>query len=568
LRSRTPQPHIDAASSDTPARRDPGDQSRLLDRILETPQLAQVVPHLKPELLHRVIQRCGLEDCAELVALATPAQLARIFDLDLWRAQSGRDDQFDAARFGVWLEVLMELGATVAARKLADMGVELVTAGVAQHARVFDRATVSSYMTTDGQEVAARTFDDVPTCDIGGYVLVARRGDAWDAIVAALSSLEAEQPEYFHQVMRGCRAVSNSMPERDGLDDLLAGADQIMFDLASGRHQRRGAQGYLSRAEAQAFLQMSRELRLGDDTGPPPNPIARGYFRAIDETRSAAAAEPSGPAPPESDAPSATDESTEAAAALADVVEILQGAGIVAPQPRALLGGSESQAPRLEPIQAHLQDLLEHDRATYEKRNEELAFLSNTILAGCSIQARAFTPQEASDAAVAVCNLGLEHWPGTWGPASAGRSAGPDLITVFQVGWKILYDQVAMYTAERLIGVLADLQCRDRDIQAGLVVLRIEMTKQWQAGSPWRARDALDVLSALDMLAWATLLGLLDECPVIHAALSAAMSSGSTASSGRAGVRAVSATDFEFISGNSQIASVHGFMQSLPGILT
>src|SRR2546426_6695194 len=73
--------------------------------------------------------------------------------------------------------------------------------------------------------------------------------------------------------------------------------------------------------------------------------------------------------------------------------------------------------------------------------------------------------------------------------------------------------------------------------------------------SPWRARDSLDVMMILDMPAWATLLGLIDECPVIHAGIGASRGSPT---------RAVSASAFEFISENSQIASVREFMQSLP----
>ena len=84
------------------------------------------------------------------------------------------------------------------------------------------------------------------------------------------------------------------------------------------------------------------------------------------------------------------------------------------------------------------------------------------------------------------------------------------------------------------------------------------MTKHWKAGTPWRARDALDVIAMLDMPAWAALLGLIDECPVIHAGLGASRGSGT---------RAVSASAFEFISENSQIASVREFMQSLPDTL-
>ena len=171
--------------------RRPAEPQGLLDRILSTPHLARVVPQLQPELIHRVIQRCGLEDSSEFVALATPEQLERVFDLDLWRAaRPGRDEQFDADRFGVWLEVLAEAGADVAARKLAEMDAGIVTAGFAQHVRVFDRAAVSRYTTTDGLEVAeAVGRTDGLTCEVGGYLAVARRTDSWEAIVAVLTAL-------------------------------------------------------------------------------------------------------------------------------------------------------------------------------------------------------------------------------------------------------------------------------------------------------------------------------------------------------------------------------------------
>ena len=78
------------------------------------------------------------------MALATPGQLARVFDFDLWRPVSaGLDEELDAGRFGLWLEVLMESGAIVAAQKLAGMDVELVVAALARHVFVFDRAAVA-----------------------------------------------------------------------------------------------------------------------------------------------------------------------------------------------------------------------------------------------------------------------------------------------------------------------------------------------------------------------------------------------------------------------------------------
>src|SRR5205814_9547288 len=91
-----------------------------------------------------------------------------------------------------------------------------------------------------------------------------------------------------------------------------------------------------------------------------------------------------------------------------------------------------------------------------------------------------------------------------------------------------------------------------------LDALRFAMARQWRAGTPWRARESLDVILTLDQPAWATLLGLIDECPTLHAAISA---------TAPAHARTVSASGFEFISENRQIASVRGFLQSLPGVL-
>ena len=107
------------------------DSRLLLDRLLNTPDLARIVPQLRPDVLHRVIQRCGLEDCAELVAFATPEQLALILDVDIWRVRTpGADEAFDADRFGVWIDVLMHAGAPAAAEKLIALDIGLATAGL------------------------------------------------------------------------------------------------------------------------------------------------------------------------------------------------------------------------------------------------------------------------------------------------------------------------------------------------------------------------------------------------------------------------------------------------------
>jgi uncharacterized protein DUF6178 len=544
---------------DTRALQETRDERRLLDRILDTPNLERVVPQLHPEVLHRVIQTCGLEDCGEIVALATPEQLAQVFDLDLWRAhQPGLDEQLDADRFGVWLEVLVECGADVAAQQLVKMDVDLVAAALAQHARVSDRGVFEPTAPSDDEEPVARRRDDGLSCEIGGQLIVARRTDSWDAIIAVLVALDAEHPDCFRRVMSGCRHLSNSAPEIDGLDDLLAVDEQVMFDLTVDREKRREKQGYATPAQARAFLKMSRELRLGHDTAPPGNPVARAYFRAIEPT----AAEDADNGPrgllPSSEAPPAPEDSVEAAAA---IVDVLVDAGVLPRPPRALLDRPQGPATRLARIRAQMQFARDRDAAAFSLRSEELAYLANAIVEGCSVQARPFTAQEASDAAAAVCNLGLENYPVHWLQAKALSDdflVNHDLVSVFQVGWTVLHDDVCMYAAQELIAVLTRVRCDDHETQVGLDALRADMTTQWRAGTPWRARDALDVIASLDMPAWAALLGVIDECPVLHAAIAAARDPR---------IRAVGAAAFEFISENSQIASVREFMRSLPETL-
>jgi len=489
------------------------------------------------------------------VALATPGQLARVFDFDLWRpVRAGLDEELDADRFGVWVEVLMASGATVAAQKLAGIDAGLVVAALAQHVLVFDRAAVSP-STVDGQEMPeARSFIDGVACEVGSYLIEAKRADAWDAIVGLLLFLDAEHPDYFHRLMRGCRNLSNSGYEIDGLHDLLTDSEQDMFDLAVDRERRRETQGYVTPAQARAFLHSARQLQLADSTAPPHSPIAGAYFRAIEGTPPADAIADRGSMslPPVG---SPADETSDAIAAMIDAAVVLPK------QARALIGGSQEHARCLALLTAHVQFARDAGEAVSSMRAEEFAFLANAILAGCSIQARSFTPREASDAAAAVCNLGLENWPTAWRERRVLPDdflVSQDLIGVFQVGWTVLHDGVSMYVARRLIDMLLDLRCRDREIQRGLDELRLQMTRHWRAGTPWRARDAMDVILILDTPAWATLLGLIDECPVIHAAMGA--SPGSP-------VRAVSASSFEFISANRQIASVREFMQSLPETL-
>lgn len=551
-----------------------------LARLLDTPFLARVVPHLAPETLHQLIQYRGLEACGELVTSATPAQLNSLLDLDLWRhaqpgpfdgAQARRDDQFDVDRFGEWLEVLVGAGESVAARAVAALDRQVVVAGLSRYLRVFDPGTFEPTESSDDEamdrheKMNSETSGDVLECEVGGYLVRARRIDAWDAIVTLLVTLDIEHNHDFEAVMQGCRRLSNSTPEIDGLDDLLIASEQHLHDAAIERERRRSRQGYATPADARAFLQMARQPRVASAPTAPiaTNPIASAYFRAAEE-EAVTSPEGTSAGAPERAPHDATDVSARGDAdiptSIDAVIELLVEAGVMPERPRALLQAADEdpRAARLPLLRRLMEFLLHHDETAYFTRSRELAFLANTLLAGSSVQSRPFTPREASDAAACICNLGLDCW--------LDRAMPPDaflvdhgLVTVFEVGWSVLYRDVSLFAADQLMSTLADLQCVDADIRHGLHALRRTLVEQRNAGTPWLARDAADVIAMLDTTAWISVLGLLDECPILPAALTAVLERRTTS---------VSPTAFEFISRTAQIGDIRVFMRTLPGVLS
>jgi hypothetical protein len=77
-------------------------------------------------------------------------------------------------------------------------------------------------------------------------------------------------------------------------------------------------------------------------------------------------------------------------------------------------------------------------------------------------------------------------------------------------------------------------------------------------GEPWRAGDDLDAILMLDAPCWAALRALIDEWPVMHAALDPSRRRRPT----------INPAEFAFVSQNSQIAAVRTFMASLVSALT
>jgi hypothetical protein len=556
---------------------DPQRQSHLLERLLDTPNLPQVIRDLDPHILQRLVHVVGLEDCGEIVSLATPAQLMRVFDVDLWRSdRPGDAEGFDADRFGLWLEVLVESGASNAALKVAGLDVDFVTAAMVEHVVVIDQAAevaaaLFRQIVNDSQEeelferpsIIDRIREGGVTSELGGYAIVAKRSGSWDALVAVLGALHDEHQGFFQILMRRCCSVTaKQIEDSSGSYELLNAPEQLRFDVAFDREQRREGQGYVTAPQATAFLQSARRIGLRADVAPARDDVTRAYFRELERRPRWSEREPA--------APPRDSESTRSESGMASFMETLREAGVVTDTPRALLGeGNVGASDRRSSLTEHMQFVSEHDEDAFARRNEELGYLANVFVSGGSFNSGQFSTADAQDAVLATCNLGLENWPRQWLAVSNtskdrqttdGDSLPPDfllrhdLVAVFSVGWTVLYEQVAAYVARRLMEILSELSSVDSGLHDDLREVCRRLYKALGDGTPWHVRDHLDVIAILDTPSWATLLRLLDECPVLPKDLE-------PKASGRA--LRVSA-DFSFISENRQIAWVRKFIEQLP----
>src|SRR5262249_13715170 len=118
------------------------------------------------------------------------------------------------------------------------------------------------------------------SCQIGGYAVIARRGDSWDALLSLLVTLDADHHHFYERLMARCWPTANDQIEDNGIMyDVVGYGEQILSDAAADRERRREGQGYVTPSLAVAFLESSRRLRLTDLTAPTWDFTTIAYFR-------------------------------------------------------------------------------------------------------------------------------------------------------------------------------------------------------------------------------------------------------------------------------------------------
>jgi hypothetical protein len=369
---------------------------QLLARILETHQLAEQIQALPSGVLGRLIDHIGLEDAGEIVTLATTEQLAEVFDEDLWKSERpGEDETFDADRFLVWLEVMLEAGDSFVARKLTELPEQLVTLAFHRQLLVLSVDQLMTDLREASEEDADATEKALSNClseELDEHQIISRHHDGWDNVLAAILALDRDHHDFLVRLLdRCCKMSAGYIEDNGGLYEVLSAEEMLESDVSAEREDRRAEKGHVAPSSAVAFLRLARSA--GETPPTEHDPLTRAYLRTV-APRTAGTDRSSGP----SDAKPR------------DLAHLLQSAGlweqIDAPRlPAPATGDDGTSDPLLIRALARLSEDAPRD---FYARSEELAYLANVLAAGCTIEGRRLRPVEAVRAAIAACNLGLE----------------------------------------------------------------------------------------------------------------------------------------------------------------
>ena len=381
----------------------PPTTAHLLHRILESPDLLAGIRRLPGTTLARLVSRVGLEDAGELVALASNEQLCSMFDQDLFQsAEAGGDEHFDAGRFALWLSVIAESGDDFVVRCLTGMSVDLLTHAVHQLVLVLDMdqlAMATGLMYGDTGELdkalESRAYEEWQE-----FRLIARDEAAWEVVLSALLLLDREHHDLLREILERCCILSNELlAEYDYLHEVLTSDQALAVEVMDQRESRRAEQGFVSAADARAFLALAQsgaDLHSRDA-------IAKAYFRNLNPQE-----QPVAEGSVAHSSENGTDErrSTDAWQRLLSQADLHQEGR---PLPAALTAGAAADHDGCVPTYLQLwAPVLDGKR--HAELLEELGFLANVLLAKCRVGAESKRPIEALEAAVAVCNVGVHVW--------------------------------------------------------------------------------------------------------------------------------------------------------------
>lgn len=374
----------------------PGRQG-LVMRLLDQPQALELVRALPARALAQLVAQVGLEDAGQLVALASVEQLQSVLDGDVWKsAGPGKAEAFDPERFGVWLEVMLEMGANAAAQRLLDMDPDFVAHAFQSLVMVLDLDALALAMSSHGDDddgQLEKQLDAVAWVEVDRFRLMARAAEGFDAFSQVVTSMDEQDHGALMRLLERLAAATHVQVEEDGLHHVLSLAQEIQSDAEAAREERRDREGYVAPQQAAAFLALARTHPVGQD------PITRAALALLPQRR------PGNPQAP------------------------LSVPGVA--------GNAMSVGGKHAALRAHLQAAADRERQV-----QELTYLANVVVAGAPLDGAAMRDVDAVTFVMDTCNLALEMGAHAHG-----------LVALFGLGMQRLLalGQDALDAAERVL---------------------------------------------------------------------------------------------------------------------
>ncbi len=215
----------------------------LLSRLIETPDLADMVRALPLTTFAALVRHVGVEDAGEIIALGTTEQLVAAFDEDLFQnTNPGERERFDVGRFVVWLEVLLEAGDSVTARRFAELSDTFVVQALSSIILVLDHDALLLQLSVGGRAAFAadKALEGCLCEEIDGYLLVSKVHDGWDAALALILALDRDDRSLLVRLLDRCAANSSEyLDDLDALSTVLSLAESLAEDIEVEREERR-----------------------------------------------------------------------------------------------------------------------------------------------------------------------------------------------------------------------------------------------------------------------------------------------------------------------------------------
>ncbi len=371
----------------------------LVSRILSSPDLVQNIQSLPARSMLKIIHKIGLEDSAEILSLATTEQISAMLDADLWKPKLG-EDQPDLESLSIWLGALTELGTKRAAEHLANMEEEFLAFLLSQYINAIDLEALN-FMNIDvigdswSDPRLAKLLDNDCSQELAGALLLAKPGAPWEYLQPLLLDLDSEDQSLCARIVYRLQKTTEAKCESEGgLYEVLSQEEMLQSDATFSRDQRRTKEGYVSTADAKAFLswikvtprEKLQSLKQRD-------PVSQTYFRDYEGKQLGAVRSQA--------------ESTKQQILLQEFLQEEEGV-----QERLLIGRTGTD----RPLVAHLHGLSVTDFCTFQA---ELGFLAQVLISAARESGEELREVAAVERAIEVCEIGLQRMKTSSDSASA-----------------------------------------------------------------------------------------------------------------------------------------------------